>query len=165
MAKREDAILQGNNVALERDRYTLRVKEAKFGESKSSGKPMVTLVTEIVAPRIVTQASGMQAKIEGMEVIYYLPCSKENLANMFSLWDKLGNRVDEIDEENPEIQWMNGKFFDAVLSSEEQFLSKKDATTGKYEPILDASGQKISRGYKPQAAIFDIIGEVPPPAN
>jgi len=164
MAKREDAILQGNNVALERDRYTLRVKEAKFGESKSSGKPMVTLVTEIVAPRIVTQASGMQAKIEGMEVIYYAPCTQPNLANLFSLWDKLGNNVDEIDLENPDIQWMNGKFFDAVLSSEEQFLQKKNAE-GKYENILDASGQPVSRGFKPNAQIFDIIGEVPPPTN
>ena len=163
MAKRSDAILQGSNVPLERSTYTLRITDVKFGESKGSGNPMITVGTEIVEPEVITLASGQQANIKGMKVPYYLTFGEKNLENTFLFFDRLGNPVEEINEEDPDIEWMNGKFFNAVLSSEAQFVMVKDPTTGKYVPVLDATGAKVSKGYQVRAQVADIIGECAAP--
>lgn len=162
MAKRSDAVLQGGNVPLERERYTLRIKEASFGESAASN-PMITVKAEIVTPAEVQLANGMKAKIGGMEVPYYLVLKDTKLAEAFMFYDKLGNPVDEIDEENPDTTWMIGKHFDAILSSKEEFMQRKNPETGKWENILDAAGKPVSRGYKVQSYINEIIGEVAAP--
>lgn len=159
--KRADAVLQGSKVNLERYRYVLRIKDAKFGPSKSSGNPMITVETEILGIRDengefkteYVNAAGQRCKVSEIDVPYYLTLTDKSIDNVFTFFDRLGNPVEDINPENPDTEWMKGKYFEAVIFSEEQFIQGPDR-----KPILDANGQKVSNGFRPVAVINQIIG-------
>lgn len=156
IVSRNSIVRNGSNGPLPRDRYTLRCLKAEFGQSKSSGNPMITLKCEIVAPEEI-EHGGTKYNISGRDVTFYASLSDKAIGDVFDLYDKFGQTLDTIDRENPDTAIFEGKTFDAILSAEEQFAQKMVAP-GQYERIKDANGKDISQGYRVQAQIRDILG-------
>ena len=146
-----------------RGRYTVRVKDATFGPSKSSGNPMITLDCEIIEPEFVT-VQGVKYPLDQVKVMYYLILveAKGHLAKIVgppspSLMERLG-LANEIDDENPNTKQFEGLVFDAILSSREKLETIKDSVTGQFVPLLDGEGKQIKRGYELNTQIDDILG-------
>ena len=156
---------------LPRDRYTLRIKQASFGISKSSQNPMITWNCEIVSPDKI-KVGGVEYPLDTVEVIYYLILidDKGNLAKIIgppnpSLMERLGlkNGIDII---TPDTNQFEGLCFDAILSAVERKETKPDPENpGRFIPMLDGEGKQITRGWQIQTDITGILGAATPPSN
>lgn len=146
---------------LPRDRYVARCTSEEFGESKSSGNPMITREWEIVHPDSVV-INGQKKIIAGISVKQYLPTivfkedgktrddtsSNKALSRLRDENSNLGLPCEAIDDENPEL-CCKGVVADVILSSEEskQFKSptpEQLAQGKKYgDPIKDDNGKDV----------------------
>lgn len=157
-----------------RDRVTMRVKEASFGESKSSGNLMITLKCEIIAPDKIDHADAKSYILAGQEITYYLGLSTElkgkarqsPWATTFNFLQKLGLPT-ELDTEEMEtteggeerlayLKNFDNLTFDAILSSNEKIAQKK--VGNEYVAILDGRGKPQSQGYQWSNNLGDVVG-------
>jgi len=130
-----------NSVMFPTDNFVLRVVEAGFGPSKSSGNPMITLTPEIVSPASI-EVAGIEYNIQGLKVSPYyattqtLPSasvteeeaeekSKYNDTRVFnstnpekpSLYQLFEIDATGVDKNNPDVSQFKGKLFHARLKS------------------------------------------------
>lgn len=152
MITREEVIKKGN-VRVPRDLYQLRCIDAKFGISKSSENPMITLTWEIVGPDSIT-VDGMKADVRGKQLTQYLVLTAKNAGNVFELHEKLGLPAETLDDQNPDTEVYKNLVVDAILSSED-VISRKEPTPEQRasrqqgDPILDGEGKQIV-SYRPK---------------
>jgi hypothetical protein len=133
-----------------------------FGPSKSSGKPQITLVTEIVAPAQVN-LDGKEYILISQEITFYLGLSTDRQgAAKQSPWattcDFLEkcNLPTEIDTDAPDLAPFDGLVIDMIGSTSERIAQRKEQ--GKYVPILDGNGKPISQGWQWGNNISDVLG-------
>ena len=140
-----------------------RCKEAKFGPSSSTGKPMITLVWEILKPeRVLCEFDGKEYDLTSLEPRTYLSLAGEdkkgnptdNIAYLVNdLLPRLGLPA-EIDDENPLKSDTNptglefvGLIVELYLSSQER-KEKRQLPNGTYETVKDSQGNDITRGWE-----------------
>lgn len=151
-----------------RERYTARFIKAEKKRS-AKGNLMIHASAEILSPAEVTLADGRTVAAAGRKFdCYYTidPVAEKGLAMTFDIFSTLG-LLDNNGEINPElvVEALNsgGFCFDVILDSEEQvqrYPAKPGQTIG--QPILDAAGKEISKGWRiklPNSA--DYVGRVP----
>jgi len=177
----DDQVVSGD-VQLPYDRYRLKVREATFGPSKSSGNPMTTLICEIIAPETIESADGKTFAVAGKEVRYYLPytdsmlgrCAEmlrklEVLDKDFSYLDSEGNEQiahinsQQFDTDNVPTAPFKNLSFDAILWSQEKVKrrmpSPEQRAKGQLgDPLLDENGKEIKLGWETVATLDNIIG-------
>lgn len=154
-------MVQTGNVALPQNKYSLRVKKASFGPSKSSGNPTTALECEIVWPKEVELNDGSKAATDGIPPIrYYLSYTEKGQQRARLAHEKLGCPLpDDFDNENVDISGFQGKVFDALLSSKPKYATmapKPGQAIGDF--ILDAEGNKQPMGYEVNAQVDSIFG-------
>lgn len=159
---RSEVVKSGATCELPRDRYTLRVLKHTFGLSKSSGEPMTTVETEILKDsqgNSEITVNGINYNIASLKVVYYISYSEKNMGNVYDLFERLGNPVEEINRSNPDTKFLNGLVFDAVLSSKRR-IARKAPQPGEKEgqPILDSEGKEVSTGFEVSNNLGDILG-------
>ncbi len=157
--KKASDVVASGNVEIPRDRYTLRVVDAKHGISRA-GNNQITLECEVVGDQPI-EYKGRKVMIGGKKVRYYLPLNDDRLGDVIgegcgSVHDKLGLPL-EIDTEAPDTQQYVGLVFDAILESREKKAMKKNED-GSYAAILDADGKEIVQGHEINAQLNDILG-------
>ena len=158
-----------------KDRYTLRVKSAEFGPSKSSGNPMLTLECEIIDP-LIKVFDNKEYALDQLRVMYYFttkvinPKDDESEAAMITRSKIAKGRLRELhkrlgldpdfDDENYDIKvWDNVCFF-AIVDSKEKIAQRQDPTTGKYEALVDGDKKPIKQGWEISAQGDDIMRRV-----
>ena len=178
MAKltKDNVVKSGMSAFLPRNRYTLRGLEAKGGLSKSSGNPMITFKAEVLCNGdglTVIESLGEQVDISGKHVTYYIPFTEGSAANVLEFFEKLGHPLEEgfdpeallaEEEELPDVKFLKGLIFDAVLSSEERIPRMAPAKGEKVgETIKGADGKPLSMGWNVTNQLSDICGlsEIP----
>lgn len=153
---RADAVASGN-FKVPKARYQLRVLEPKFEISKDAGNPMIVLDCEILGHDgigTVNDFDGTPCEVAGMKCTSRIMLTPKTLNQAFDLFDRLGNKVDEFDVENPDVTWLKGLVFDAIVSSSERVSYGADK-----KPILDADGKPITQGWQVnQIWPTDILG-------
>lgn len=142
-----------------------RIKQVDFGPSKSSGKPMITLTTEIVKPlEVVSDFDGKTYSLDGVDLKYYLVLSDTNnkgepsdsLDYIINTLMPLLGLPGSIDDEAPDTKQFEGICFEAIISSNQRKEMKKNPN-GSYTPMLDADGKEIVRGWEWQNQVKDIL--------
>jgi len=121
-------------VMFPQDNAILRVIEAGFGPSKSSGNPMITLGYEIVAPESINVA-GVDYSVAGLKITpgYYTTATLDdaektttNEQRVFksasperpSLYEVFEIDTTGVDKNNPDVTVFKGKLVHALLTSE-----------------------------------------------
>ena len=121
-------------VMFPQDNAILRVIEANFGPSKSSGNPMITLSFEVVAPESINVA-GVEYSVAGLKITpgYYTTATlddaektKTNEQRVFkssnperpSLYEIFEIDSTGVDKNNPDVTVFKGKLVHALLKSE-----------------------------------------------
>lgn len=131
--------------------YICRVTEATFGESKSSGNPMITVKTEIYSPETV-EVTGEQYNIAGTQPQpMYFPVNvseggelnEEKTANSLNrvkdFLTKLNIDIADFNPENPAIDKLKGKMFHCVVSGESDERRASPTT----EELVEAKSKNI----------------------
>lgn len=165
--RRESTVSNLTNAdRLPTDRYKIRiVGRPVFGESKSSGNPMVTVDFEILSDsegsdtikigdrsfniggRRIQKAPGA-----GYYTVKNLKDPSKDSRNMealFDLFDKAGVPTEEIDENNPDLSPLEVRSIWAILRSDESIKCKEPtleqrALGKRYgDPIKDADGNDV----------------------
>lgn len=135
----------------------LRVKEAKFGPSKSSGQPQIVWTTEVASPtEILSEYDGKTYSLDSKDISIYLSLSEvkkdgspsDNLDYIVNTLHPMLGLPAEIDDEKPNCEQYVGLCFQVIAESVERVEQKKDSKTGQYVPVLDAENNKISRGWE-----------------
>lgn len=133
------------NVPLPKDRYSARIKSCDFGQSKSSGQNMLTVVGELYMPETVKAIDGKQYSIAGSEFTAYYSLQPQALYRLFELMDGCQLKA-EIDPENPETKQFVGKCFSGVFGADKR-EQRKDPTPEQLaagikqgDPILKEDG-------------------------
>ena len=162
--KKSDAI-QSGNVQLPYNRYTLRIKDANYGLSKSSGNPMFTLDCEIVSPQTVELADGKVGAIDGIRITHYLSITEKSMANYLETCKRLGvpDQLPDGDFDAASLQLDKTPFvgvqFDAICSSQERELRQRPKPGQRVgDPIVDSEGKPIKSGW--DYRINEILGKV-----
>jgi hypothetical protein len=134
----------------------LRIKDAIFGPSKSSGFPQITWKTEVVNPlEVISDYDGNKYSLDSKEINMYLSLSEVKKdgspANSLDyiineLHPKLG-LPKEIDDENPNLEQYKGLCFQVIAETQER-KEQRRKPDGSYELIKDADGNEISRGWE-----------------
>ena len=145
-----------------RDRVTLLVKEASFGNSKNSGKPMITLKCEIISPSTAS-VDGKEYIIASQEITYYLGLSTElngkakssPWAQTYDFLEKCGLPC-EVDPESPNLECFDRFTFDIIGTTRERIATRQEG--GKYVPILDGNNKPISQGWEWSNGLGDVLG-------
>ena len=138
-----------SSVQFNLDNYLVRVVDATFGPSKSSGKPMITLTTEIVSPDTMNVA-GEDYNVAGVKVrpMYIVTKSVDADGNVdVEKTSNIKTRLDELtkafglpaitDPENPDIEGFKGKIVWALVGSET--VERRKAPTAEQL----AKGEKV----------------------
>lgn len=110
--------------------YIIACKDATFGPSKSSGKPMITAKFEVVAPD-VAMIDGEEVTIAGVEMtMYWVTQSIDEHGNLDAektksiaqriekLYKAFGLDFSTFNPENPDVDAFKGKRVYALLESE-----------------------------------------------
>lgn len=158
MILKKSDVVQSGNVQITRNRYSLRVKEAVFGPSKSSGNPMLTLNCEIYSPAVIDTEAG-KFSIDGVRVTHYLTLTEKAIGRYIDFCNRVGIEVpDEIDTENVDATPFNGLCFDAILDSTPRELRQKPRDGQKVgDPIVDDNGQPILSGW--DIRLTEVLGK------
>lgn len=152
------------NIKINQDRYALRVINAEFGMSKSSGNPMITLELEIFHPAsIVSVFNGKEYNVAGLKCKTYLTLADKTMQYTAATMSAIGiPDTYDLNPQNPETDIFLGKCFSAVIGADERTnrkdLTAQDKEAGRKvgEPILDENGQvTINYGIK-------LIGDIKP---
>ena len=161
-----------SNLAIPRDRYSWRIKEASFGPSKSSGKNQITLDTELYAPAVVNHPLGGKYNVAGTNCKKYLPVEGDGLKFTLEFMVKIGLKG-ELDTENPDLKQFEGKCFSQVAQGKET-TQRKDLTAAQIaegkkkweaDPILGEDG-KPSITYTTELVFAtEDSTKIAPPAN
>lgn len=135
-----------SSVPINKDRYSLRVKSAVFGNSKSSGNPMITVVSEIYSPEsIVSVRDGKTYNVAGVEITGYYSLTEKALPKLAEFMEACGMPA-EIDLDNPDVTEFIGKCYSQIVGSEERQqrkeLTESERALGKKfgDPILREDG-------------------------
>lgn len=116
--------------------YINRVTSAKFGQSKSSGNPMITLEMEVISPEEVDIA-GQKVNISGIKTTSYYTTKviedgevdQERTENAIkrvfhsddpqvpSLFQRFGIDGNTVDKDNPDVKQLIGKCVYCQMSS------------------------------------------------
>ena len=133
--------------------YILRVTKAEFGESKSSGNPMITLYHEVVAPETKT-VDGEDVEVAGVSVglkTYHTVISKledgsvdvvktqknnDRLKKLFE--EQYGVSFAYFNPENPNLEGFLGKEVYALIDDE--------ATEKRKAPTKEQLAKGIRQG-------------------
>lgn len=135
----------------------LRVKEATFAPSKSSGLPQMTWKCEVASPtEVKSDYDGLTYSLDSKDINIYVSLAEvkkdgspsNNLDYIVNNLHPMLGLPPEIDDENPNLKQYEGICFQVVAESQERIEQKKNPTTGAYELVLDAEGNKISRGWE-----------------
>ena len=137
----------------------VRFIKEEFGPSKSSGKPQISLVGEIVKPeRVVNEFDGKTYDLTSLPVRIYLSLGQtdkngnptDNIGYLVhDLLPKLG-LPSEIDDENPLKSENNPEGISFLGIVAEVYISAKEKKEqrqlpgGKYEDVTDSRGNPIS---------------------
>lgn len=113
-------------LCIPKDNYILRCVDESFGDSKTSGNPMITLEHEIVSPATV-MIDGEETEVAGQTIKQYLTTkvlegedaeqkSKDCLANLEKNYNVFGLEFDKdtFNVDNPTLGF-KGKTFHALL--------------------------------------------------
>jgi hypothetical protein len=128
-----------SNVKIPRKCYKFRVlPDTRFGLSKSSGNPMITLVAEVIEPDVVEdKASGTSIKVGGKHAVDYLVLTDKGAKKVKAACGALG--VELPDDESPDVESWFGLTFDAYAGTTAE--DRMDETTG--EPAVNPNtGEK-----------------------
>jgi hypothetical protein len=137
-----------SDVPLSQDAYSTRIKDAVFGMSKSSGKPMITLDCEIYSPdTIKSHYDGKTYTVAGISDKKYLSLGPDSLQYTLEFMRQIGLKP-EIDPENPDCEQFKNKAWRNLWYAEEQNMNKpqseEDKLAGKKpEPICKEDGTPI----------------------
>lgn len=155
--KPEGVKLEGQVPPNMKDRYALRIKEARVALAKSSGKPQIIWECEIVEPT-ERKVDGNIYALDSIPITYYLGLDGPRGKDTFDILSRFGLKT-EIDSEDPTaVEDHKGVIFDAILSSMEDKPTKPDPDKpGQWIPILDSEGKPISNGFKIVANSRDIL--------
>jgi hypothetical protein len=142
------------------DSITMRVKKFSFANSKSSGKPQITLVTEIVKPDSVEQ-DGVSYVLAGQEITFYLglsddkhPKAKQSpLAATLEFHTKLGLPT-EIDTDNLPYEGLLFEF----LGSTKENIAQRRTKDGEYETVFDENGKPRTLGWEWNNILANVLG-------
>tara|TARA_R110000868_G_scaffold3147_1_gene20904 strand:+ start:7857 stop:8342 length:486 start_codon:yes stop_codon:yes gene_type:complete len=150
-------VVQSGNVQITRNRYSLRVKEAVAGKSKSSGNDMITLNCEIYAPAVLETDAG-KFSIDGVRLTHYLTLSEAALPRFLDFCKRVNIPVPaELDTENVDVTPFQGLKFDAILDSKERELRQRPAPGQKVgDPIVDDNGNPIKSGW--DVKLIEVLG-------
>lgn len=150
-------VVQSGNVQIPRNRYSLRVKEAIAGKSKSSGNDMITLNCEIYSPAIIEYDNGKFA-IDGVRVTHYLTLTDTAIGRYLDFCKRVNIPVPaELDTENMDVTPFQGLKFDAILDSQERELKQKPKPGQRIgDPIVDDNGQPIKSGW--DVRLVEVLG-------
>jgi hypothetical protein len=126
------------NVKIPKKVYKFRVlPDTRFSMSKTSGNPMVTLVSEVIEPEVVIdKASGTSVKVGGKRCIDYLVLTDKGAAKVRAACSAIG--VETPDDENPDVESWFGLTFDAYAGTTAE--DTIDETTG--EPVVNPNTQE-----------------------
>ena len=158
MLTKKDAVTVGIPPAM-KDRYVVRIVDAKFGLSKSSQNPMVTMKVEVVGvptPNGIEDTisrGGKTYSVAGIQLqpIYYPLVAGKALGRFVSFLDTAELPSEEIDDENHDCSVYKGLEMEALVSSyaetQKKILSDEERAEGKVEgdPILDNEGKPITK--------------------
>lgn len=155
------------NLPLPTDRYSLRIKDATFGNSKSSGNPMITLQCEIFAPEKVKARDDKEYVVAGREALYYLTLTNSAMHFTGAAMQKLGLEP-SIDMENPDTEQFKNLTFSATCGGEDKptrkSLTDAERMEGKKfgDVVTDEDGNVV---ITYNIKIFSILGKtkVQPP--
>lgn len=137
------------SIPISKDRFSTRIKEAVFGMSKSSGKPMITLDVEIYAPdTIKSHIDGNVYTVAGISDKKYLSLGPDSLKYSLEFMRQIGMEP-RIDPENPNLEVFKNRTFAAVWYPEEQAQMKPQSEADKLagrkpEPITTEDGKPIT---------------------
>ena len=103
------------NMPWPKDNYIVRIAEAKFGASKRTENPMITLDLEVVSPETVTIGSE-SVTVAGTPLKMYLVTAVNNdeektknwQAKIKAFFTKLKLPADNIDWNNPDLSVLTG---------------------------------------------------------
>jgi len=134
----------------------LRIKDAQFGPSKSSGFPQITWTLEVAHPlEVKSEFDGKTYGLDSKDLKMYISLSEvkkdgspSDALNFIinDLHPKLGLPA-EIDDENPNLEQYKGICFQILVEAEERIEQRK-LPNGTYEQVKDADGNIISRGWQ-----------------
>lgn len=149
-----------------RDRVSVRINKAKFAPS-GKGDPMLTLECEIVHPNEIT-VDGQKYVLDSQGFTLY-PILKDErkgkmpqsfLATALDFNERLGLPrefdTDTLAEKASSIY--EGIVFEILLSSQEDVRQRKNPDTGEYEAIKDDNGKPMTRGFKWNAQLGEVLG-------
>lgn len=150
-------VVQSGNVQITRNRYSLRVKEAIAGKSKSSGNDMITLNCEIYAPAVLETDNG-KFSIDGVRLTHYLTLSEGGIPRYLDFCKRCNIAVPaELDTENMDVTPFQGLKFDAILDSTERELKQRPKPGQKVgDPILDENGVPMKSGW--DIRLVEVLG-------
>ena len=126
------------NIPWPKDNYQVRITEAKFGASKRTDNPMITLDCEVVSPEIAT-IDGKETTLAGTPLKHYLVTkvfdgsdidnekTKGCQDRLKEFFETLKLSVDELDWDNPDVSVLEGKTIWVILSAKAQ-EKRKDPT-------------------------------------
>lgn len=134
------------------DSLVVRITDVEFGESKSSGNPMITVKPEIVGIRNKQNGVDDHMIVDGKKyVIAGLPCrpsyfslSSKALARLQDFWSKVTGRPKEefeIDTENPDLTPYKGAVMSAVVKAE--LTKRTKQLTPEQKEELKAAGKPL----------------------
>lgn len=166
--KLENAPKSANSVKFPKTNLNVRVLESKFGNSKSSGNPMITLDVELTGNSNLILNDGSSVDVNGLKHTYYIPFTAKNAARLFELYKRLGIPKDEIpvdkeinDTNKPDPKEFDGLVFNAAIGNEEIFARQSpkgrrvDPESGAELPaeqvgelIMGPDGKSISQGFR-----------------
>lgn len=139
----------GPKVQLPKNAYVLQIIDEEFAPSKNSGNDMITLTCQIVSPDKVENAAGDIINCGGYEFKTYFPLQNSDpkildmfFENLFSLWEKLGHKLDSFDAKNPPL------YFKQAIS-EGKPLNMDVVLYGKKQSLKGPDGKIVTIGGKP----------------
>lgn len=170
MLTQNDAVVPGIPPAMKGE-YVVRVTEATFGPSKSSGTPMLTLSLEVVGvpvkdaePATEIDRGGKKYIVAGIrpDKVYFPLKSGPSLGRFFEFQRKAGLPSEEVDDQNLDVTPYKGLLLRAIVTGtedvERSFLTQEERDSGKTqgEPIKDSETGEILK--KQKAVVLSWVG-------
>ena len=155
--KRSDLVVLGVPPAM-RDRFIVRITDAKFGPSKSSGNPMVTLNMEIAGVPTTegvmdsVKRNGATYKVAGLKCQpVYFSLTEKAISRYMDFRDKAmpDQAGADIDTDNVDTNAFTGLCMHAIVNGREdvkrKILTDEEREAGKNvgDPIIGDDGQPI----------------------
>ena len=141
-----------------KDRYVIRCLDAKFALS-SKDNPMVITEWEVVG--IPTATGSLETSVKRGSVEYqiaglktprqYWTLTVKAIGRYIAAWEAAhpGEDFPGVDENNPDLAWLEGLVLNAILTGQEEVMRKiltpEEKAEGKLEadPVLDEDGKPI----------------------